>query len=145
MVVYKAAITGKRIVCPSSTFPALPPLRSLFVHVRHLRQELRLIKQLIYSPPPLFPLSAFGWCIAALSLPPAGVDRHMSDWLGQVGLMDITALHARKEGWVASTFTSTFPIPPHPAPRSFFLLYLPRGGMCALFQSLVLCIWRIRD
>lgn len=111
MVVYKAAITGKRIVCPLfSLSPVLPLLLSLFVHFRHLRQGLRLIKQLIYSPPPLFPLSAFGWCIAALSLPPSGVDRHMSDWLGQVGLMDITALHARKEGWIASTFPLLFPL-----------------------------------
>lgn len=84
--VYRAALTGKRIVSP----------------------EIQIAKvgadgpQLIYSTPPLLPLAAFAWCIAASSLSPRSCDAGTSAWLGNIGLMDLQALKSRQGGWVAS-------------------------------------------
>lgn len=54
------------------------------------------------------PLSAFAWCIAAMSLPPSLVPGcSISTWLGQVGLMDLEGLYTTKGPWVASESLST--------------------------------------
>lgn len=61
--------------------------------------------QLLYSPPPILPLSAFAWCVWAMGLPPssaANAGARRSAFLGNVGLMELDAIKARTGGWVAS-------------------------------------------
>ncbi|WWC86366.1 uncharacterized protein L201_001242 [Kwoniella dendrophila CBS 6074] len=59
---------------------------------------------ILYSTPPLLPLSAFAWCIWSMSVsPPATQNTEASAWLGNVGLMDLTDMKKRKGGWIATT------------------------------------------
>lgn len=96
---------------------------------------------LLYSQPPILPLSALAWNIWALSLPPraalANGEAEISEWLGNVGLMDLDNVKAKKGGWVATTSDMIFkshtklydifidlssnPLPPTPvsSPSSF--------------------------
>ncbi|KIY32885.1 cytoplasmic protein [Cryptococcus gattii E566] len=96
---------------------------------------------LLYSPPPILPLGALAWNIWALSLPPQAALTHreaeISEWLGNVGLMDLDTVKAKKGGWVATTSDMIFkshtklydifidlssnPLPPTPvsSPSSF--------------------------
>jgi hypothetical protein len=100
VMVYKAALRGKRIVSVR-----MQPLPS-----RHTRLAPVLVKadrkQLLYSLPPLLPLAAFAWCIWAMSLPPSQADMSRGDetgyvGLGNIGLMDLVDVKKRKGGWVA--------------------------------------------
>ncbi|BEI85320.1 hypothetical protein CcaverHIS002_0507210 [Cutaneotrichosporon cavernicola] len=66
---------------------------------------------LLYSPPPIQPLSAFGWCVWAMGLPPssaANAGAHSSAFLGNIGLMELDAVKARAGGWVATTTDTVF-------------------------------------
>ncbi|WVO24479.1 uncharacterized protein IAS62_005847 [Cryptococcus decagattii] len=96
---------------------------------------------LLYSSPPILPLGALAWNIWALSLPPQASLTHreaeISEWLGNVGLMDLDTVKANKGGWVATTSDMIFkshtklydifidlssnPLPPTPvsSPSSF--------------------------
>lgn len=88
VTVYKASLSGQRIVGTSWLG---------FANV-----------QLLYSPPPLLPLTAFAWCIWAMGLPPssaANAGAHASAFLGNVGLMELDAVKSRTGGWVASKST----------------------------------------
>ncbi|ORX36087.1 hypothetical protein BD324DRAFT_630100 [Kockovaella imperatae] len=59
---------------------------------------------LLYSPPPLGPVGAFAWCIWAMSLAPsAASDADISQWLGNVGLMDLDEVKRTQGGWIATT------------------------------------------
>lgn len=93
--VYKAALSGQRIVRLAFCF---------------LQKTIILTKkwQLLYSQPPVLPLSALAWNIWALSLPPraalANGETEISEYLGNVGLMDLDNIKAKKGGWVASKF-----------------------------------------
>ncbi|WVQ77081.1 hypothetical protein IAR50_006764 [Cryptococcus sp. DSM 104548] len=62
---------------------------------------------LLYSPPPLLPLAALSWNIWASSIPPRRAlksgEAEISQWLGNIGLMDLTGLKERKGGWIATT------------------------------------------
>ncbi|WRT64258.1 uncharacterized protein IL334_001189 [Kwoniella shivajii] len=59
---------------------------------------------LLYSTPPLLPLAAFAWCIWAMSISSATTPvARPSQWLGNVGLMDLTDVKNRKGGWIATT------------------------------------------
>ncbi|ODN91998.1 hypothetical protein L198_05670 [Cryptococcus wingfieldii CBS 7118] len=62
---------------------------------------------LLYSPPPLLPLTALAWNIWASSIPPRKVlktgEAEIGQWLGNVGLMDMTSLQERTGGWIATT------------------------------------------
>lgn len=94
--VYKAALSGQRIV------------RLAFCFIPKLFIISTKKWQLLYSQPPILPLSALAWNIWALSLPPraalANGEAEISEWLGNVGLMDLDNVKAKKGGWVASKF-----------------------------------------
>ncbi|EIW72588.1 hypothetical protein TREMEDRAFT_25151 [Tremella mesenterica DSM 1558] len=74
---------------------------------------------LLYSPPPLLPLSAFAWCIWAMSLPPPQAEVKSSTWIGHIGLMDLTSVTSRKDGWIATTSDAIYRS--HPNSYDLFL------------------------